>query len=109
MSIVNHTASSLSSVPSGIADSDARGKLRFRHDRLTGDVRIDSSDAEQEGQDQAAGPGLSRAVLKALNLEIPWRLIPAAERSEFVEAARKEWAEWFRWEAIRPATRSELR
>ena len=47
--------------------------------------------------------------MKALNREIPWRLIPEAERADFIEAARKEWAEWLRWGAVRPVTRSELR
>jgi hypothetical protein len=50
---------------------------------------------------------MSRAESKAMNREVPWGLIPKHERAAFVEAARKEWAEWLRWGAVRPATRGE--
>ena len=79
---------------------------KFVSNDVTGDVYFDSSDEEGlKGQDQI--PSMSRAESKAMSREIPWKLIPNHERAAFVEAARKEWAEWLRWGAVRPATGEE--
>jgi hypothetical protein len=67
---------------------------------------LESSD-EGDGSDGDAN--LTRAALKALDREIPWRMISEAEVDAFTEAIAKEWKEWLRWGAVRPATQAELR
>ena len=42
-----------------------------------------------------------------MNCEIPWKPIPEHKRAALVEAVRREWAEWLRWGAVRPATGGE--
>ena len=43
---------------------------------------------------------LSRKEQKELDREIPWSLIPVAEREAYAEALAKEWNSWLRFEAV---------
>lgn len=79
---------------------------KFVSNDVTGDVYFECSDEEGlQGQDQV--PSMTRAKSKAMNREIPWRLIPKHERTAFVEAARQEWADWLPWGTVQPATSKE--
>ena len=68
---------------------------KFVSNDVTGDVYFESSDeAGLQGQDQV--PSMTRAESKAMNREIPWKLIPKHERAAFVDAAKKDLSEWLR-------------
>ena len=59
--------------------------------------------------DDSGGPVKfrTRAVEKALEKEIPWHLIPHADRPEYTKALEKEWSTWQAFGSVVPLSLSE--
>ena len=87
------------------AETEEKHRRRAVISSSTEDVYFESSDDDAS----ASSPSLSRAASKAVDREVPWRMIAQDDRSEFVAAVAKEWEDWRKWGAVRPATAEEIK
>ena len=63
---------------------------------------------EWPSSDNDPQEGIGRINKKALDREVPWRLIVGgAEEAAFVSAVQRHWAEWKRWEVVRRVPRNQ--
>ena len=80
--------------------------MSFDHDRQ---CFVDDAFSSDEA-DAGAGTRLGRVARKALDREIPWRLITdKSDIAKFVDAMKRHWADWMRWGVARlvPAGRAK--
>ena len=76
---------------------------------------VDTTDSSDSGGEQTASSrlkNLTRQERKAMDREIPWRVIMQGSRerlNQYVEANKKEFASWQSWGTTRPLTEDECR
>ena len=105
------TVSVLSAEWHSAADQEEKHKKspdpRGRTAKKDNDENVYLASSSDEGDD--GSPTVSRKEQKALDREVPWRQIRPDDLNLFSDAVRKEWTEWLRWGAVRPATMDEVK
>ena len=80
---------------------------------MCGGEDVDTTDSSDSGGEQTASSrlkNLTRQERKAMDREIPWRVItqgPCEHLNQYVEANKKEFASWQSWGTTRPLTEDE--
>ena len=86
-------ASKANDLPDDVHDAADKEKKHSkapapRKPKMDQDENVYLESSEEEGEDGTQN--MTRAAQKALDREIPWRMIAPSERAEFVTAVKKE-------------------